>query len=353
VNGHYTVSMGDFTSQTTVQVTCTGYTTTATTGSLTGCTNTAPSQSDVISKSTYIEAPGSANVPLSTLQQIGEGKSGSENNCATSGTCSSTSSYDDINNPSEQVSPSNLNAYANNDAANGTAGSSGGTDTGGTSDADEPRWVGSAGSIVVNPDGSDGLFLSGGWAADGDSDSFNQVFYTTSTDGEYGTVPTPVVSTDYSFAASVTEDNQVGQGHDDLLGISAYYSGRAYAPSVVQNPNGTLTMLFAGDRVPKSLATAGSSLGTNPGALYSPGAQDPALYRNILAVTLTSSSSPLVTTQTAVTSSPADPVAGETVTTAGRPVRRASPSPPPCRYPAPPPLMPMALPVIHSPSTTW
>ena len=37
------------------------------------------------------------------------------------------------------------------------------------------------------------------------------------------------------------------------LGISAYYSGRAYAPSVVQNPNGTLTMLFAGDRVPKSI----------------------------------------------------------------------------------------------------
>ena len=159
VNGVYTVSMGDFTAQTTVQVTCTGYSTTATTGTLTGCTNNAPNASDVITKSTYIEGPGSANVPLSTLEQIGEGKSGSKSgeknfgnnedltvlrvaytadginfsttglanggiisgndNCATSGNCSSTSSYDDINNPAEQVSPSNLNAYAANDAANG------------------------------------------------------------------------------------------------------------------------------------------------------------------------------------------------------------------------------------------
>ena len=48
------------------------------------------------------------------------------------------------------------------------------------------RFVGSAGSIVVNPDGSYGLFLSGAWAADGDSDSFNQVFYSSSTNGETG-----------------------------------------------------------------------------------------------------------------------------------------------------------------------
>ena len=176
------------------------------------------------------------------------------------------------------------------------------------------RFVGSAGSVIVNPDGSYGLFLSGGWAADGDSDSFNQILYTTSTNGEYWTVPTPVISTDYSFAASATQDSQVAGGHDDPLGISAYYSGRAYAPSVVQNPDGTLTMLFAGDRVPKSIATAGSPLGTDSSALYTPSPQDPALYRNILAVTLNSSTSPTVTTQTSLAESPSAPVVGETVT---------------------------------------
>ena len=123
------------------------------------------------------------------------------------------------------------------------------------------RFVGSAGSIIVNPDGSYGLFLSGAWAADGDSDSFNQVFYSSSTNGETWTTPVDVVSTDYTFAASVAQDAALGGGNDTALGISAYYSGRAYAPSVVQNPNGTLTMLFAGDRVPKSITTAGSSLG--------------------------------------------------------------------------------------------
>ena len=70
------------------------------------------------------------------------------------------------------------------------------------------RWVGSAGSIIVNPDGSYGLFLSGAWAADGDSDAFNQIFYSSSTNGEYWTVPTPVISTDYSFAASVAQDTR-------------------------------------------------------------------------------------------------------------------------------------------------
>ena len=154
------------------------------------------------------------------------------------------------------------------------------------------RWLGSAGSIIVNPDGSYGLFLSGAWAADGDSDAFNQVFYATSTDGEYWSVPTPVVSTDYSFSASVLQDNQVADGQDGPLGISAYYSGRAYAPSVVQNPDGSLTMVFSGDRLPKSIAPAGTVLGTNPSSQYTVGATDPALYRNIVAVTFTPASNP-------------------------------------------------------------
>jgi hypothetical protein len=208
--------------------------------------------------------------------------------CTTTNTTSVTS-YQDINNPCSTQSPSNLNGYAENDAANGTSSGAGvaGTDTGGTPDATEMRWVGSAGTVVTNPDGSYGLFLSGAWAADGDSDAFNQIFYSTSTDGENWSVPTPVISTDYSFAASATQDTQLTASQDDPLGISAYYSGRAYAPSVVQNPDGSLTMVFGGDRLPKSIQTAGTVLGTNSAAQYTIGTTDPALYRNILTVTLT------------------------------------------------------------------
>jgi uncharacterized repeat protein (TIGR01451 family) len=176
------------------------------------------------------------------------------------------------------------------------------------------RWVGSAGSIITNPDGTYGLFLSGAWSADGDSDAFNQIFYSSSTDGEHWTEPVSVVSTDYSFSASVAQDDSLAGGVDAPLGISAYYSGRAYGPSVVQNPNGTLTMVFAGYRLPKPIETAGTVLGTDASAQYAVGATDPALYRNIMAVTLNSATTPAVATQTTVTSSPTDPVAGQTVT---------------------------------------
>ena len=75
----------------------------------------------------------------------------------------------------------------------------------------EMRWVGSAGSIITNPDGSYGLFLSGAWAADGDSDAFNQIFYSSSTDGEHWTDPVSVVSTDYTFSASVPRTQAGGR----------------------------------------------------------------------------------------------------------------------------------------------
>ena len=124
-------------------------------------------------------------MPLSILQQIGEGKSGSKSgeknfgnnedltvlrvayttngvNFSTAGLANggvisgqgveNGSSYNDISNPDQTASPANLNQY-----------------TPGSTDATEMRFVGSAGSIVVNPDGSYGLFLSGAWAADGDS----------------------------------------------------------------------------------------------------------------------------------------------------------------------------------------
>lgn len=344
-----------------VPVTCTGLTsggTNAGTGlpteTLTGCTvpstiaGTPYSPSDTFASNAEIAAPGAALVPPATLALTGEGSltsakklfknnedlsvlrvawttdgvnfsdhglanggiiSGSSNGAVdstgavtcTAANATSVSSYQDINNPCSTESPTNLNAYAGDDAANGTGPSTGGTDTNGTADLDEMRWVGSAGSIIVNPDGTYGLFLSGAWAADGDSDAFNQVFYSSSTNGEDWSVPVALVSTDYSFAASIAQDSELAAGQDDPLGISAYYSGRAYAPSVVQNPDGTLTMVFSGDRIPKSIAPAGSVLGTGS-SQYTIGATDPALYRNILAVTLTSATSPGVPTTTAVSS---------------------------------------------------
>ena len=45
-------------------------------------------------------------------------------------------------------------------------------------------------------------------------------------------------------------------------------------------------MVFAGYRLPKPVETAGTTIGTNPAAPYTVGATDPALYRNILTVTL-------------------------------------------------------------------
>ena len=149
------------------------------------------------------------------------------------------------------------------------------------------------------------MFLSGSWASDGDSDAFNQIFYTTSTNGKVWTVPKVVVSTDYTFSASAAQDKALAEGKDEPLGISAYYCGRAYGPAVVQNPNGSLTMVLSGYRIPKPITTAGTKLGTNPAAQYTVGAKDLALYRNILTVHLTSATTPGVATTTSVESSDA------------------------------------------------
>jgi hypothetical protein len=135
-------------------------------------------------------------------------------------------------------------------------------------------------------------------AADGDSDAFNQIFYSQSTDGQNWSEPTTVLSTDYTFADSVAQDSALSHGTDAPLGVGAYYSGRAYGPSVVQNldsqgnPDGTLTMVFAGYRLPKPIEPAGTVMGTNTSAQYTVGATDPALYRNILTVELDPSTGP-------------------------------------------------------------
>jgi hypothetical protein len=95
-----------------------------------------------------------------------------------------------------------------------------------------------------------------------------------------------VVSTDYTFSARAAQDAALASGQDEPLGISGYYAGRAYSPAVVQNPNGTLTMVFAGYSTPKPLPAAGTVLGT-AATRWTVGTEDPALYRDILTVTLT------------------------------------------------------------------
>ena len=124
------------------------------------------------------------------------------------------------------------------------------------------RFIGSRGTIITNPNGSYGMFLSGAWATDGDSDAFNQIFYTTSSNGKEWSVPKVVVSTDYTFSASAKQDESLAKGGDTPLGVSAYYSGRAYGPAVVQNPDGSLTMVFSGYRLPKPITAVGTVLGT-------------------------------------------------------------------------------------------
>jgi hypothetical protein len=363
-----------------VTVTCTSLTDAGAASTLGGCTIPSSDTADIFEQAkTYVGAPGAATVALSTLAQQGEGSSsnvvklyknnedvsilrvayttdgstfsyaglpndGIVSDCVSSSSTVTlqnqtvdpgvpevgcTGSYQGVNNPDQQNNPPNgLNSYATNE---GTPGGSNGTDTGGVSggDATEMRWVGSAGSIITNPNGTYGLFLSGAWAADGDSDAFNQVFYsegTTSTNGQgqstiTWSVPTPVISTDYSFSASYNQDNNVNGDGSQPVGISAYYEGRAYGPSVVQNPNGTLTMVFAGYRFPKSIVSAGSVLGDqassgSTGGTASPtwtvGPNDLNMYRNILTTTLSQSTSPAVATTTSVSASPSPATFGQT-----------------------------------------
>jgi hypothetical protein len=89
----------------------------------------------------------------------------------------------------------------------------------------------------------------------------------------------------------------------------------------VQNPNGTLTMVFAGYRFPKSIVSAGSVLGDqatggSTGGSQSPtwtvGPNDLTMYRNILTTTLSESTSPAVATTTSVSAAPDPASFGQT-----------------------------------------
>ena len=320
--GSFKIYLGTTVTSPIQEVTCTGVSAATQTGvpagseNLTGCTGGTGS----VKEGNWVGGPNAAVAPLTTLEKIGEGKNSSskgpeklfannedytvlraaytENGIdftdlgpisgTASGSGNDTGSYNDISNPYQQTSPSSTTPT---DLAPGE------------SDTTELRYVGSRGTIVTNPDGSYGMFLSGAWATDGDSDAFNQIFYTSSTNGKEWSVPKVTLSTDYTFSASAKQDESLTKGEDAPLEVSAYYSGRAYGPAVVQNPGGSLTMVFSGYRLPKPITAVGTVLGTNPADRYTIGAKDPALYRNILTVGLKANTSPGVPTATAVASS--------------------------------------------------
>jgi hypothetical protein len=331
-SGSFKIYLGSTATEPIQEVTCGGFTKATQSGvptgsyNLTGCTG----GTGKVAEGNWIGGPDAATVPFSTLTQIGEGKDSKtkgpeklfNNNedlsvlraaytynginftdiGPISGTASATGndtgSYNDISNPYQTTSPSNTSPT---DLAPGE------------SDNIELRFVGSRGSIITNPDGSYGMFLSGSWATDGDSDAFNQIFYSESSNGKEWSVPKVVLSTEYKFAASAAQDKALEEGKDEPLGISGYYSGRAYGPAVVQNPNGSLTMVFSGYRLPKPIEPVGTKVGTGS-AQYTVGAKDPALYRNILTMHLTSATTPGVATSTSVSASDAAGLPGAEVT---------------------------------------
>ena len=319
--GSFKIYLGTTVTSPIQEVTCMGVTPAtqanvpAESENLTGCTGGTGS----VKEGNWIGGPNAAVAPLATLEKIGEGKNSSskgpqklfannedytvlraaytENGInftdlgpisgSTSGTGNNTGSYNDLSNPYQQTSPSNTSPT---------------NLTPGEADTTELRYIGSRGTIITNPNGSYGMFLSGAWATDGDSDAFNQIFYTTSTNGQEWSVPKVVVSTDYTFSASTNQDKALGEGKEEPLGVSAYYSGRAYGPAVVQNLGGSLTMVFSGYRLPKPITSVGTVLGTGTNK-YTIGAKDPALYRNILTLHLSAETSPGVATSTTVNSS--------------------------------------------------
>jgi hypothetical protein len=195
------------------------------------------------------------------------------------------------------------------------------------------RWISPGGSVIQNSDGSLGLFYSEGQCTDGDSDAFGSMEYSTSTNGGLSwtagtqipdgdaasaTTGTGLLSTDYTFGASIA-NQPANNPTNKPLDVSAYYDGRIYSPSVVQNGDGTLTMTFSGYRTSKPLPATGSGVlpigrasenSTAPATnKYTPAPTDPALYRNILTVQLTM----VAGTGTNPTSNPAKYTAGTPV----------------------------------------
>jgi len=275
-------------------VTCAGESATAGPGGtpeLENCTvpNLPPGTTSVTTQGGYtVGAPGACNASGSVLQLTGEGstnpktlfKNNEDYTVIRAAWTTDGINFHDLGIVNGISSPT----YQGNNADNTPVGSTAGTD--------QLRFVASRGTIVPTHDGTRGeetMFMSGADCQDGDSDSFEQVFYSTSTNGLNWTTPVPLLKTDNTFSASAEQEANLAKGIDSPLGVSAYYEGRVYDPTVVANPDGTLTMVFSGYRTAKPLPSTGSAalaLGTNPLLTYTPGATDPALYRTILTTTI-------------------------------------------------------------------
>jgi Collagen triple helix repeat (20 copies) len=168
-------------------------------------------------------------------------------------------------------------------------GNAGDTTLVGETGKDELRWVASRGTIVETAQGYT-MFMSGANCNDGDSDSFEQIFYSNSSNGIEWSQPVPLIKNDPTFFASAFENALAAEKIDDPLEVSAYYSGRAYDPNVIETTNGGLAMVFSGYRTAKPLPVTGSeakAIGTNPDFQFTPTPTDPALYRTILTVPIT------------------------------------------------------------------
>jgi hypothetical protein len=304
---YYVAGSGD---SAPIGISCAG----ATTSQLTGCTSAA---TDTIAAGSTVGAPGSCITPGSVLQQIGEGSTKAKTLFKNNEDYAAVRmAYTTDGLTFHDVTPADgIQGLGNPLAQTGI------------------RWISPGGTVIQNPDGSLGLFFSEGQCTDGDSDAFGSVEYATSTDGgltwqHVQQIPdgdsafgTGVLSTDYTYGASVYQAQHVGAALD----VSAYYEGRIYSPSVVPHYNHedqltSLTMSFAGYRTSKPLpASTGSGvipLGRScetclmPSATpYIPQPTDPALYRNILTVQLT----PKAGTGT-------DPATNPTTYVAGTPV---------------------------------
>jgi Bacterial Ig-like domain (group 3)/Putative Ig domain len=321
--GSFSVYLGA-TGSSIQEVTCTGFTPATQSGApggslnLTGCSGGSGS----VPVEAFVGGPHAAIAPISALEKIGEGKNGKTSgpeklfgnnedytvlraayttngvnftdlgaiSGTTSGAGGTSGAYNDVSNPDQQDSP--LSSASPTTPT--TSPTSPADLTPGSTDEIELRYVGSRGTILTNPNGSYGMFLSGAWASDGDSDAFNQIFYAESTNGKEWSTPQVITSTDYTFNASREQDKALEEGKDEPLGLSAYYSGRAYGPAIVPNTNGTLTMVFSGYRLPKPITAAGTKLGTESGKQYTVSEKDPAIYRNILTAQLLPATSTVV-----------------------------------------------------------
>lgn len=151
---------------------------------------------------------------------------------------------------------------------------------------DRLRFVASRGTIIETAQGYT-MFMSGADCNDGDSDSFEQIFYSNSTNGIEWSQPVPLIKNDPTFFASAYQNQRAAEGVDLPLEVSAYYSGRAYDPNVFETTSGGLAMTFSGYRTAKPLPGTGEeakAIGTNPYFQFTPTPTDPALYRTVLTV---------------------------------------------------------------------